>query len=199
MEFNPTVKKKITVVYPKLSEMFGSVDDKMARYILLMYDSNSPLRNYFPELQKRKEFSASIAGYDIDKDDVTPLFTFTRKVVEEAEDEDSEPKEYVEPHEELLHAISDFLIYQNNRLWVLISTNEQAFYECQVKVMTEVVSDQDKDALSAIKIKKELLVAMDEIHKRLQLYYRELSGDDKDLELEITKRRRTSAEAVAIR
>lgn len=187
IEFNPTIKKNLTVAYPKLKEIVGQVDDKQIRYIILMYDVNSPLRNHYPELFKRKQFAASIAGYDLMKDDVTTLFDFKVK-----NDED----EYV-PNEEMITNITKFLKYQNNWVWSMIVSNEQAFYEYNMRVMMPVEGTKDKDILQAINIKTQIMSSQDEIYQRLQKYYKELSGGDNELEEAITKRKRLRPEDIA--
>jgi len=187
MEFNPVVKKPLTSVYPKLKEVVGSVDDKQIRYILLMYDQNSPLRNHYPDLFKRKEFAASIAGYDLMKDDVTTLFEFRQK---------NEEDEY-EPNEELLGVIMKYLKYQNNWVWSMIVSNEQAFYEYNMRVMMPVEGNKDKDILQAINIKTQIMTSQDEIYQRLQKYYKDLSGGDVQLEDAIVKRKRVRPEDIA--
>lgn len=189
MEFNPTVKKNLTVAYPKLKQIVGSVDDRMLRYVLLMYDQNSPLREYYPELGKRKSFSASIAGYDLDKEDVTTLFDF--KVKNEAD-------EYV-PCEEMLELIMKYLKYQNNWVWSMIVSNEQAFYEFNQRVMMPVDGNKDKDILQAINIKTQIMQSQDDIAQRLKKYFRELSGGDEQLEDAVIKRKRLSPESQAKR
>lgn len=187
MEFSPVVKKNLTVVYPKLKDIVGSVDDKQLRYVLLMYDQNSPLRNHYPDLSKRKEFAASIAGYDLMKDDVTMLFDFKQK-----NDED----EYV-PNEELLAVIMKYLKYQNSWVWSMIVSNEQAFYEYNMRVMMPVEGNKDKDILQAINIKTQIMTSQDEIYQRLQKYYKDLSGGDAQLEDAIVKRKRVRPEDIA--
>lgn len=187
MEFSPVVKKTLTVVYPKLKDIVGSVDDKQIRYVLLMYDQNSPLRNHYPDLSKRKEFAASIAGYDLMKDDVTMLFDFKQK-----NDED----EYV-PNEELLAVIMKYLKYQNSWVWSMIVSNEQAFYEYNMRVMMPVEGNKDKDILQAINIKTQIMTSQDEIYQRLQKYYKDLSGGDAQLEDAIVKRKRVRPEDIA--
>lgn len=187
MEFNPTVKKNLTLVYPKLKEIVGQVDDKQLRYVLLMYDVNSPMRHHYPDLHKRKEFAASVAGYDLMKDDVTTLFEFRIK-----NDED----EY-EPNEALLGSIIKFLKYQNNWVWSMIVSNEQAFYEYNMRVMMPVEGNKDKDILQAINIKTQIMSSQDEIYQRLQKYYKDLSGGDIELEEAITKRKRLRPEEIA--
>ena len=171
IEFNPTVRKNLTVAYPKLKEIVGTVDDKQLRYVILMYDINSPLRNHYPDLFKRKEFAADIAGYDLMKDDVTTLFDFKIK-----NDED----EYV-PNEDMLQLIMKYLKYQNNWVWSMIISNEQAFYEYNMRVMMPVDGARDKDILQAINIKTQIMTSQDEIYQRLQKYYRDLSGGDSQL------------------
>lgn len=182
MEFDPTVKKNIQSVYPKLKEIVGSGDDKMVRYVILMYDVSSPLRQHYPELGKRKEFAASIAGYDLMKDNVVSLFDF--KIDEE-------------PNEELLDMIIKYLKYQNNWVWSMIVSNEQAFYEYNRRVMMPVEGNKDKDILQAINIKTQIMSSQDEIYQRLQKYYRDLSGGDDKLEEAITTRKRLRPEEIA--
>lgn len=182
MEFDPTVKKSLTTAYPKLKEIVGECDDRLLRYVILMYDKNSPLRHHYPELGKRKEFAASIAGYDLMKDDITALFDF---------------KINDTPYEELLDMIIKYLKYQNNWVWSMIVSNEQAFYEYNRRVMMPVDGNRDKDILQAINIKTQIMTSQDEIYQRLQKYYRDLSGGDDKLEESITVRKRLRPEEIA--
>jgi hypothetical protein len=95
--------------------------------------------------------------------------------------------------------ISQYLQYQNSRLWTMIVTNEQSFYEYQRRIMAEVGGDADRDALSAVTLKTKLLEAMDDIDQRLSKYYAQLTGSDSALEDSLTKRRRLSPESIAKR
>lgn len=187
VEFNPTVKKNLTTVYPKLKDIVGVVDDKQLRYVILMYDINSPLRHHYPDLVKRKKFAADMAGYDLNKDDVTTLFEFKIK---------NDQDEYV-PNEDMLKLIMKYLKYQNNWVWSMIVSNEQAFYEYNMRVMMPVDGARDKDILQAINIKTQIMTSQDEIYQRLQKYYRDLSGGDTQLEEVITKRKRLRPEEIA--
>jgi len=186
MEFNPTVKKNMTVEYPKLKSILGDANDKLVRYTILMYDINSPLRHHYPELGKRKEFAADLAGYDLMKDDVTQLFDFKLK------DGDEE-----EPYEELLELTIKYLKYQNNMVWFMIVSNEQAFFEYNRRVMMPVDGARDKDILQAVEIKTKIMSSMDDIYLRLQKYFRDLSGGDEKLEEILTKRKRLRPEEIA--
>jgi hypothetical protein len=152
-----------------------------------MYDINSPLRHHYPDLVKRKQFAADLAGYDLMKDDVTTLFEFKIK---------NDLDEYV-PNEEMLKVIMKYLKYQNNWVWSMIVSNEQAFYEYNMRVMMPVDGARDKDILQAINIKTQIMTSQDEIYQRLQKYYRDLSGGDTQLEEVITKRKRLRPEEIA--
>ena len=187
MEFNPLSKRALTSCYPKLKGIVGDVDDKMLRYVLMMYDMKSPLREYYPELDKRKQFAASLAGYDMDTDDVTGLFDFKLKV---------EGEEVT--YEALLDVIIKYLKYQNNYMWSMIVSNEQAFYEFNKRVMIPVDGQRDKDILQAVDIKNKLMDAQDVIVQRLQKYLRELTGEDDKLEQSITKRKRLRPENIDV-
>lgn len=179
MEFNPFKK-----VDSKLKSILGGTDEKMMKYVLLMYDVNSPLRQFYPELSKRKEFAASMAGYDLMKENVTVLFDF---------------KDGDTPNEELLSMVINYLKYQNNWVWSMIVSNSEAFYEYNKRVMMPVEGNKDKDILQAINIKTQIMESQDQIYQRLQRYYKELSGGDDLLEEALTKRKRISPESVATR
>lgn len=186
MEFNPLIKGSILQKYPKLRSIVGDSDDKMVRYVMLMYDQNSPLRSHYPELDKRKQFAANIAGFE-SSDDLTSLFDFRVKTVDD---------EY-EPNEALIVLTMQYLKYQNNMVWQMIVSNEQAFHEYNRRVMMPVDGSRDKDILQAVEIKTKIMQSMDEIYQRLQRYTKEMSGDDQSLEEILTKRKRLRPEAIA--
>ncbi len=197
MEFNPLGKKDIYMSYPRLESLMGmideSFDDRHVRYILLVYDKKSPLTKYYPNLKRRKEFAADIAGFDIESAEINNLYDF---ITEETIIEDEKERQITVPNDKMITALSSYLSYQDSRLWAMIVTNEQAFYEYQEKVMSSVTNTDDRDALSAISIKTKLLEAMDDIHKRLDAYYSEFTGDDKALQSGLSKKRIT-AESIA--
>ena len=198
MEFNPLCKKAVCVEYPKLREIVRlqadkDVEkvklqtDKMVRYVLLMYDINSPMRTYYPDLEQRKSSSADIAGYDRASDDMDSVFDFKIKL------EDST----FLPNERILNIIMDYLRYQNNWVWSMIIANEQAFYEYNMRVMMPVDGTRDKDILQAVEIKTRIMTSQDEIYQRLQRYYRDISGGDTVLEESVKIRKRIRPEDIA--
>lgn len=194
MEFNPSVEGDLKKVYPKLEKIMKGVSDKVARYIILMYDKNSPLRDFYRDLNKRKQGACEQAGikYDSELGEAVRTFRKERKTQRKTKDGDYvDGKTFIEPDEDMLNAITEFLIYQNDRVWVMIITNENAFYEYQKKIMAEVGGEIDKDQLTAVNTKTKIMEAMDAIHNRLEGYYRQMSGDDKDIETALVRRRLT--------
>lgn len=197
MEFNPMAKKAVCVEYPKLREIVKlqldkdaekvkSKLDKTVRYILLMYDVNSPMRAYYPDLEQRKTAAADMAGFDWDTESMEEIFEF--KIQQE---------ESVVPNDDLLNMIMEFLKYQNNWVWTMIVSNSEAFYEYNRRVMMPVEGTRDKDILQAINIKTQIMTSQDDIYQRLQRYYRDLSGGDTVLEESIKVRKRLRPEEIA--
>jgi hypothetical protein len=197
MEFFPLAKKAMCVEYPKLGSIVNplldkdcnkvkSKVDKTIRYILLMYDANSPLRLYYPDLEQRKIAAADLAGFDWGVEDMEEILEFKIKT-----------EGGIVPNEEMLVMIMNYLKYQNNWVWTMIVSNSEAFYEYNKRVMMPVEGNRDKDILQAINIKTQIMQSQDDIYLRLQRYYKEMSGGDPMLEEEIKVRKRLRPEEIA--
>lgn len=200
MRYDPT--SEVVKNYPELVSQLGIHDEKMIKYILLMYDEKSPMRNAYPDLEKRKEFCADFAGYDskIHAEVIKDLKSMTKdEKTPVGDDEDEKFKTVTVIWDEFVDAVLSFVINQNSRLWAMIVTNEQAFYEYQRRVMAEIDGNANKSSLEAINTKTKLLEAMDDIDKRLDSYYHKLSGGDKSVEDAAARKRRTTAEGNAVR
>lgn len=199
MEFSPLAKKAMCVEYPKLCNIVNpnldkdcnkvkSKIDKTIRYILLMYDVNSPLRLYYPDLEQRKTAACDLAGFDVGSDNMEEILEFKIR------DGDT-----ISPNEELLSMVMNYLKYQNNWVWTMIVSNSEAFYEYNKRVMMPVEGNRDKDILQAINIKTQIMQSQDDIYHRLQRYYKDISGGDPILEEEIKVRKRLTPESLAKR
>lgn len=191
------VKKAVCVEYPKLREIVKlqldkeadrvkSKLDKTVRYMLLMYDVNSPMRAYYPDLEQRKTAAADMVGFDWGSEPMEEIFEF--KI---------QQGESVAPNDDLLNMIMEFLKYQNNWVWTMIVSNSEAFFEYNRRVMMPVEGTRDKDILQAINIKTQIMQSQDDIYQRLQKYYRDLSGGDTVLEESIKVRKRLRPEEIA--
>jgi hypothetical protein len=163
-------KKKVIEEWPELHEIESFRKwrvpflDKIHRYVILMADSKSPLREAYIDLGDRKLEAAMYAGFDgvknLPKDDV---FGGGNKYV--------------------LAMIVDYQRYINDQLVTLLDTNEDIFYEF-VEASREKILDGDldqKEKLMAIERKAILSDKLDIIRKRIRDYREELHGDDDDV------------------
>ena len=147
--------------------------NKVIRYIVAMYDSKSPFVKMFQAVDQRRKECASFAGFDLvkDKELLDRMFSFTNPLV----NEDEEQEDFTWFSDMVL----DFLRDQNQRVWAMIVSNEQTFYEYQKALLSEItVFTTEKDKLNAISIKTKLMEDSDAISARLEKYYQVLYGDE---------------------
>ena len=77
--------------------------------------------------------------------------------------------------------VDEFLRKQNNRIWSMIVSNEQTFFEYQTKLLSPVEGERDKDILQALQIKSKIMDDLNTINDRLDSYYMKLYGEDQEL------------------
>ena len=182
MLFNPYgFKTSIVKKYPKMKmfKTFQDAEDKLIRYVLYIYDLNTPLKEQFPDLKIRKEQAAILSGYDLDsdKEELNNIFFFTSTKV--------------------ISMCDEFLRKQNNRIWSMIVSNEQTFFEYQTKLLRPVDGDRDKDILQALQIKSKIMDDLNTINDRLESYYMKLYGEDQELLKTIKADKRLTPEFIA--
>lgn len=182
MIFNPfSIKGSIKKKYPKLKmfKTFDNANDSMIKYVLYMYDQNTPLKEQFPELKIRKEQAAVLSGFSLIKDNekLHDVFFFLS--------------------DQLVDMVDEFLRKQNNRIWSMIVSNEQTFFEYQTKLLSPVEGDRDKDILQALQIKSKIMDDLNTINDRLDSYYMKLYGEDQELLKVIKADKRLTPEFIA--
>lgn len=182
MIFNPFgIKRPLKKAFPKIKmfKSFEVADDKMIAYVLYMYDQNSPLKEQFPDLKIRKEQAAILCGYKLGNDSelLQDLFFFASS--------------------KLVEMVDEFLRKQNNRIWSMIVSNEQTFFEYQTKLLSPVEGDRDKDILQALQIKSKIMDDLNTINDRLDSYYMKLYGEDQELLKVIKADKRLTPEFIA--
>ena len=142
----------------------------------------SPLKDYFPNISVRKTQAADLAGFNLETEEnyLDNLYNLTGQYAEH-----------------FVHCISEYLISQNNRLWSMIVSNEQTFYEYQQRLLEPVDAEKDKDLLQALQIKSKLMEDCNNINERLDGYYRKLFGEDENVSRSVVKRKRLTPEQIA--
>lgn len=143
--------------------------DKVFRYMNLLYSSGSKLINtHRHNLGARKEEAAILAGFDLKK----------KTIKEKVQNDLFEVR-----NPNILKMIMRFLILQKNPLWSSIVTTEQCFSEYQEIIMDALSRDDEKKRTDAAKNKAFLMTECDKMLVRLKSSYKELFGDDDDLQL----------------
>jgi hypothetical protein len=119
------------------------------------------MKKHYPELNQRKKECSNLSGL-VKNENIESVMM------------DMESELFV-------FSIDEFLKYQNNRVWSMIVSNEEVFYEYQSKLLIKTEEERDKDLLQALQIKSKIMNDMDEINKRLEAYYDKLYQGDQEL------------------
>lgn len=132
---------------------------QLAKYVVLVYDPDSPFRIKYPNLDKRKLEVAVWVGYDLkeDADRLEDIMSLRSAIVAEM--------------------VYEFLLTlpKNNKLWMLIISNEETFYEFQRALQSGVeFTKDDRDKLQTISIKDKLLDSSETILARLDALYKKM-------------------------
>lgn len=133
---------------------------KIIKYIVLMYDKESPFQQRFKDLTERKRQAAITSGYN-KEDKMLQVF-------------------YDVSNATICRMIVDFVIYQNDLTWSMLVSNEQTFFEYQNTLMSPTMMIRnDKDKIGATVLKSKLLQDCDDIAKRIVSYRKQLFVDPK--------------------
>ena len=159
---------------------YGDADrNKVTKYIFYMYDPKSPLIQYFTDISKRKAEASALAGFDHKKD------------------EDRLKELYMLNEDKVANMVIEFLRYINIRVWTMIVSSEETFYEYSQALLDKVLNvNNDKDRLSAVQTKSKIMEDMDAIDARLVKYYRTLYGEGEVADA--VRRKGTSPEDIAL-
>lgn len=152
---------------------------ELVRYILLMYDKNSPFVRNFSSYEKRQVETAAFVGYPADK----------KKLVNE--------RLFELKDEDVINMIIDFCKLMADLKWTALISNLQTFYQYQKAIYEEVVDVKgDTDKLKAAEIKSKLLKECDQIIERVEQYEKDIFIGDNNL-MDLAKPRRISPELLA--
>lgn len=166
--FNPCVED-IFEAYPQLGKIkliSNSVDNRLMKYIISVYDYRSPIVLHNRELKIRKQVAAEFAGYDYVNDNLKPIFNIE--------------------HDYILQAIDAFLkSFIHSRIWYMICCNENIFWEYGQRMLSPVANKDDsgkpmteKAITEAMALKTKLSEDMSSIDERLDASYKRLYGNE---------------------
>lgn len=157
--------------------------DKLVRYINYLYSVKSPLvRIYKDDLQTRKEEAARLAGFNAQK-------------MKKADRRQLEEDVFRLRDDDVLKMIIRFLIVQNNRLWSMIVSFEESFYENLYMIMDPLSKsdERQKDTYQTANLKPKLRNDNEEIREKLENLYEELFKEAEDVQEEFDNREEIKA------
>lgn len=134
------------------------VKDRELAYLVYMYDLNSPFWNV-ADVKTRKEFAASKAGYNIEKDDLEDLYSLGRKELQEA----------------LVAMLRD----QKSMEYTSMVLLEQMFYEYTLRLTEPLTDTDDQNALlKSLEVKGKLKDQLGQIIEQYKAYKSAIFGSN---------------------
>ncbi len=152
----------------------------MAKYIILVYDKQSPFIVEHRLLPERKKAVLAFLGLN-----ETRTLDQMNTCLELSD-------------EMLIDALSDYLKWQDDFTWNLIIQNEEVFYNNQKQIIQGVSAmNKDTDRFKASEYQSKLLDFNEKIQKRIKSLWAEFTGVDPDAEAKIKERKPVSPELIA--
>lgn len=168
----PDIKYQIKTDDGKIIQKQNKRDlfNSIVKYILFVYDKNSPFHKRFPSLTRRREEAIIQSGM---------------------------PEELM-THDEIVSMIIDFLVYINDKLWSVICTNENLFVEYMSILNSDLDNfNSDKDLVSTIQAKEKVRESLEKVMNSLEAYYDKFYNGDKDLQEIVSKKPRLTPEKMS--
>jgi hypothetical protein len=150
----------------------GDHFNEIVRFILYLYDKGSAFKEKFKDFDARKKQAIIEAGAE-----GLGLEDYSDQIVE---------------------MVSDFLRYQNDKLWTLICINEAVFQEYSEILITKLDKvNNDKDLITAVTTKEKVREYLDKTRSDLEAYLLEFYAEDKQAEEKHQKMVRFSPESIS--
>lgn len=149
--------------YSKLLEVFTTSNDAIIRYTIMLYDPKSPLISNESDPEIRKRVAGELSGMIIQKE-ILPI---------------------------IQESCIEYLQFINLKTWAAICAIDYFYWEAISLIMQPITGTTDKEQLEAAQKKNVLSDSIDDAIKRLENYYRVMSGGDKELEKKITTTKKT--------
>lgn len=155
------------------------------RYILYLYDKNSPLWQTDPDIVARKRKAAHLAGWNIADENVLKELTAIFRLRDPF----------------VTHSVTKFIRYQNSSPLQALMTNEQVLFD-MTHVMMESLDkfNDDKQKIDHFKTKTALLQQQDNIMSLIEKYKTQIwKGDEEAYEqtMELEFGKKVSPEQIA--
>ena len=180
---------------PTFMDYNDSDVDRVIRYIVFLYDKNSPMQVRFPDIKVRRDQCAMLAGFNGTLESFDDLHTLERGKFQpvlghnppEEEGGEEEPilGGWVFP---LAAMVAQYCISQRHHKWTIIMTHESLFAEYTQEILLPITTFKDqKQKLDATMVKSKLRVELEIIEAKLDGLYTEVFGASRAVEVARTK------------
>lgn len=157
--------------------------NKVVKYIIYLYDKNSPMPVAYPDIKLRRNECAKLAGFTGVLESLEDLHTLERGVTSpiighEPMDEDGVEKPiYGDKEFPLAKMVTEYCISQQNHKWTIIMVNESLFSEYTQEILVPITTFKDqKQKLDAAMVKSKLREELEIIEAKLDGLYLEVFG-----------------------
>ena len=140
---------------------------KTMKYLVFMYDKNSPLVSQYSEVRARKQKALELAN------------------VVKSEDPYLYEKLMLFEDSDLIQIAAQMLRKQNDSIFSMLVSQEIFFDECLKKVLQPLEIEDDKKGLEALEKKAKISEAMEKVADRIEKYKSKFFRNDDDLEKKI--------------
>jgi len=140
---------------------------KTMKYLVFMYDKNSPLVSQYSEVRARKQKALELANVVKSED---PYLYEKLMLFEDAD---------------LIQIAAQMLRKQNDSIFSMLVSQEIFFDECLKKVLQPLEIEDDKKGLEALEKKAKISEAMEKVADRIEKYKSKFFRNDDDLEKKI--------------
>jgi hypothetical protein len=169
------------------------------RYIVYMFDKNSPMVHYFNDINRRMTECAKLAGFKA-MDDTSKLYDLTFGQYAEIEGwetpdggDDPEPV-YGPPIYPMADMVTDYCCVTQPNKWTMVMTRQHLFREYTRDLLLPITHFKDqKQKLDALMVKAKLREEQEKIEGTLDSLYGEIFGEAFEA-IEVAKVRATTPE-----
>ena len=179
---------------PSFLDYNGPDADKVIKYIVFLYDKNSPMQVRFPDIKIRRDQCAQLAGFNGVLESFDDLHTLERGRFQPTvghhlpnEDGNEEPVlgDWIFP---LALMVAQYCTSQRHHKWTIIMTHESLFSEYTQEILLPITAFKDqKQKLDALMVKSKLRLELEVIEAKLDGLYTEVFGAKHAIEVARTK------------
>jgi len=189
MRFNPLVEEKMLTEYPDLCDVvkenwtFDPFFDKILRYIIMVYDPESPVYKNENEINIRRGIAAELCCLEMEKEELENVFKHQHGIVTVDEETGLPAVDMYMPQ-----IITQYLKrFSRSKEHAAIVATDFVYWESVLKMLEPITGKNSKEELESVQKKK---IISDQIPVYLQTiksYLLDFYGGDEELVEEVKK------------